>query len=267
MKRVDRPNGRLVFWVSTATVLLISLHILGPLKPVEGFVLRITQPAVGVFSRIAQTLDRRSRARDFESLQEENAQLKRQVEDLIIENAKLTTRLVELKETSSTAAFLEERELPFLFARTTNVFSYQDASTILLDRGEADGVAPGQAVVLREGFLVGVVQETFSHSARVRLLFDNDTRLSATLAGNGAPQGIVVGELGLALRMELIPRDEEVEPGNTVLTAGIEQSIPQGLVIGEVLEVSKPGSELFKEAQIAPRWDLGELTTVAVITL
>jgi cell shape-determining protein MreC len=226
----------------------------------------MTQPVVGAFTQIGQRVAQGG-PEDLAVLQEENERLTRQVDDLIIENAKLTIRLVELTETASAASYLEERQLPFLLARTTNVFTYQDASTILIDRGESDGVRVGQAIVLREGFLVGVVRETFSHSARVRLLFDNDTNLSATFAGDGAPQGIVVGELGLALRMELIPRDVEVKEHAVVLTAGIEEAIPQGLVIGEVFSVNDPGSALFQTAQLTALWDISELATVAVVTL
>ncbi|MFA6512142.1 MAG: rod shape-determining protein MreC [Patescibacteria group bacterium] len=267
MKKADRPQTKLVLWVFIVVFLLVLLHGVGVLKPFEDLLLRVTQPVTGAFSRLGQKQIGSGDAKSVEALTAENKELRLQVEDLIIDNARLTTRLTELQAASPAADFLAERDLPFLLARTTNVFSYQDASSLLLDKGEADGVAIGQAVVFREGFLVGVVREVFSHSARVQLLFDNDTQLSATFAGNGAPQGIVSGQLGLSLTMELIPRDTEVGERTVVLTAGIEEAIPPGLVIGEVLSVEELGSELFKRAQVAPPWELQELITVAVITL
>lgn len=267
MKKAARPQTRLLLWVLFIVFALVIFHSMGILHPVESLLLRATQPVVGAFSRFGQQRQSSGDAPSVSSLTAEVESLQMQMEDLIIENAKLTTRLAELQAASPAAALLIERNLPFVIARTTNVFTYQDASTLLLDRGEADGIRVGQAVVYREGFLVGVVREIFSHSARVQLLFDNDTRLSATFAGNGAPLGIVVGQLGLSLEMELIPRDAAVGEHTEVLTAGIEEAIPPGLIIGEVTSVADPGSELFKTAQVTPPWELQELTTVAVVTL
>lgn len=268
MEKVDRPRQQLLFWITLGVIAFIVLYITGPLRPLKGFFIQVLDPIAGAFSRVVQSgQDDDSQNLEREELQSQIEELTRHAEDLTIENAKLTTRLAELESASAAAQLLEERSLPFLLARTTNVFSFQDASSISIDRGEDDGVRVGQAVVFREGFLVGIVREVHAHAARVRLIFDNDTRLSGTFAGDGSPEGIVVGELGLALHMELIPRDIAVAPGRTVLTAGVEESVPPGLVIGDVITVVDPGSELFKTAQLAPPWDISELTTVAVITL
>lgn len=59
--------------------------------------------------------------------------------------------------------------------------------------------------------------------------------------------------------------DEQVTPGETVLSSGGDQIFPKGLPVGTVSKVS-PGREMFLNIQIKPSADLNRLEEVLVVT-
>jgi len=58
--------------------------------------------------------------------------------------------------------------------------------------------------------------------------------------------------------------DEQVQPGETVLTSGGDQIFPKGLPIGSVTKVA-PGKDLFLNIKIKPAADLSKLEEVLVL--
>ncbi|MBI5467204.1 MAG: hypothetical protein HY975_03245, partial [Candidatus Kerfeldbacteria bacterium] len=77
--------------------------------------------------------------------------------------------------------------------------------------------------------------------------------------------GVVKGERGLALRMEFIPKNDTVEPGQAVVTAGSEHSIPPDLLIGTIQQPSIRAGELFQNSTVTTSVDVQRLQVVAVV--
>ncbi len=67
------------------------------------------------------------------------------------------------------------------------------------------------------------------------------------------------------LILERVMSDEQVTPGETVLSSGGDQIFPKGLPVGTVSKVS-PGREMFLNIQIKPAADLNRLEEVLVVT-
>ena len=65
--------------------------------------------------------------------------------------------------------------------------------------------------------------------------------------------------------LERVMSDEQVAPGDTVLSSGGDQIFPKGLPVGTVTKVS-PGRELFLNIQIKPAADFSRLEEVLVVT-
>ncbi len=59
--------------------------------------------------------------------------------------------------------------------------------------------------------------------------------------------------------------DEQVAPGDTVLSSGGDQIFPKGLPVGTVSKVS-PGQEMFLKIDVKPAADLSRLEEVLVVT-
>jgi rod shape-determining protein MreC len=109
--------------------------------------------------------------------------------------------------------------------------------------------------------VIAVDQKT----AHVRLLLDSRSAVAVTIErGEGVP-AVVKGEHGLALRITLIPNDAPIEPGDRVLTSGIEPGIPRGLVIGTVQDVAIPEGELFQAGRVIPAIAFDQLTVLGFL--
>ena len=78
-------------------------------------------------------------------------------------------------------------------------------------------------------------------------------------------QGVVIGEHGLSLKMELIGQNEVVKEGETVVTSGLEPTIPRGLVIGKISRVLAEPNSFFQTAFIQSLVKVDSLVVVSVL--
>ena len=61
-----------------------------------------------------------------------------------------------------------------------------------------------------------------------------------------------------------IPSLADVQPGDNILTAGIDGIYPKGIPVGTVIKAEK-GQHLFKEITVKPAVDFGSVEEVIVI--
>lgn len=143
--------------------------------------------------------------------------------------------------------------------------SPSDAFTLLIDQGSNDGIKPGLAAVVNEGHLVGIVDTVSDHTSTVRLLEDEQTRIPVQIMGESQTNGLLVGEGGFLLKMEYIPQDRIIEPGQLIVTSQLYEKIPNNLVIGTVYEVHKEETSAFQEALIEPIYQSTTYANVLII--
>jgi rod shape-determining protein MreC len=144
-------------------------------------------------------------------------------------------------------------------------------STIQIDKGRSDGVRADQPVISGEG-LVGKVASVTGGTARVTLLTDDTSAVSAQVMPNGAG-GIVKPELGKPndLLLDFIQKKRRVTKGATVVTSGMTSSrfeslFPRGIPIGVVTRVDSDEIELYQRVHVRPFADLGQMDFVQVLT-
>lgn len=131
--------------------------------------------------------------------------------------------------------------LPWSF-RAARVIERDPAAwfrSVVVDRGEADGVRPGAAVFsLERGrlALVGRVVEAAAESARVLLVTDELSAVAA-LTAPGGWQGLVEGQGGRDLRMNFLPAEALPRVGDEVLTSPVSPTFPANVLIGTVSRV------------------------------
>ena len=78
-------------------------------------------------------------------------------------------------------------------------------------------------------------------------------------------QGILRGTPSGEVVLEKVMSDEQVQPGERVLTSGGDLVFPKGMPVGTVADVAK-GAESFLNIRIKPAADLSKLEEVLVIT-
>jgi rod shape-determining protein MreC len=140
--------------------------------------------------------------------------------------------------------------------------------TVRLDKGAGDGIQPDQAVVTTEG-LVGRTIAVSPRTTDVLLLSDPSCRISAQIARSGS-YGVVSGRRAnvrgqVLCVMDFISKDAPVLVGDEVVTSGLGDVFPRGLLIGYVDQVVMDRSGLFQQAQVLPKADLGALRYVFVV--
>jgi rod shape-determining protein MreC len=143
-------------------------------------------------------------------------------------------------------------------------------STIQIDKGRSDGVRVNQPVITAGG-LAGKIVATTGGTARVSLITDASSAVSAEVMPKGV-SGIVKPEIGgKDLILDFIPKNSVVRRGQVVVTSGfksgeLESLFPRGIPIGKVGSVNQDQLEIYQRVRVRPYADLRSMDFVQVIT-
>ena len=212
---------------------------------------------------------------DFTSIFASKRELLQKIEVLESQNKALSLENQALQEYRAEALRLQQ----FLAFANENLETYEltparviarSPSTwykyIVIDRGEAEGVRRDMAVISPEG-LVGRVVSTTQHTAQVNLLTDREMAVGVVAEGNRETRGIVagVGDDNL-LRMANIHYYSTISVNEKVLTSGLSQIYPKGILIGTVQEITQEAGGLLKSAVVKPAVQFDQLEEVLLVT-
>ena len=135
---------------------------------------------------------------------------------------------------------------------------------MLINKGEESGVRVGMPVLIGK-FLLGEIAAVEPHRARVRLITDPSFRIFAfDQDSKDQAKGIVRGFVPGKLIMEEIFKEEEISPGDTIVTSGGGERFPLGLVLGEVERVEE--GDVLKKAVLDLNVDFSRLEEIFVLT-
>ena len=192
----------------------------------------------------------------------ENVQLRRKVASLTTENLKLRQSGSDLRRLRSLLAYSEQFDFQTSMAQTIMLDTAGRFKSIIIDRGSKEGVEVNDVIANANG-LIGRVVLTTKDLAKVQLVNDSNCAVGA-LVERTRRQGVVRGNGSTIVQMFDIPTLADVQPGDRVLTAGIDGIYPKGIPIGTVVR-SEPGQSLFKTVTVRPAVDLGTIEEVIVI--
>jgi len=199
---------------------------------------------------------------DMRGAVNENLELRRKVASLTTENLKLRQSEGDLRRLRSLLAYSEQFTMSTSMAQTIMLDTAGRFKSIIIDRGSAGGVEVNDVIANANG-LVGRVVLTTKDLAKVQLVTDNNCSVGS-LVERTRRQGVVRGNGSTALQMADIPTLADVQPGDRVLTAGIDGVYPRGIPIGLVTK-AEPGQSLFKTVTVKPSVDFGAIEEVIVI--
>ena len=177
----------------------------------------------------------------------------RELADLRAENVRLRRENERLRSWQAVAQRLEAENtalrrltqavpdpgLRFITARVIGDPGGAFARSVLVNTGQRDGVAKGQAAITSAG-LAGRVAEVGSRSARILLLSDINSRIPVVV-GAGRDRAILAGDNTAQPRLIYMAPDLEVQPGAQVVTSGHGGAFPPGLPVGVVSRVGETG--------------------------
>ena len=134
--------------------------------------------------------------------------------------------------------------------------------TIVIDKGEQDGVIKGAPVLVSEG-IVGQIIKVASGYSRVLLITDRNSAVDA-LVQNTRVRGMVKGNNQNKCNFVYTSRTDEIKAGEMIVSSGLDQVFPKGLKIGSILKIKKTHSQLFQDITIETSVDFDKLEEVLV---
>ncbi len=243
-------------------VLLSRIGIIGYLQPVLSGAIQPFQYAVTAVFRGASGFF--STVKEIGNLQNENRLLEKEI-------IKLKSELAELSELANENVILR-KQLGFTKRGDFNLVPAEVISNplssflhyLVINKGTREGLREGMAVV-SEGILVGKLKEVSEKTSKVFLITDPTSSINA-IVQNSRAQGIVKGQIGGGLEMQMIPQNEKINAGDLVVTSALSGDFPRGILIGEILEVKSNPNDLFQKADLISYLDFRQLEMVFIIT-
>lgn len=222
---------------------------------------------------VAAGLSRASRAVEgvistlwnFRTLADENRRLKEQVRDLRIQVAMLEGYRRQNRMLRRALRFQEDHPRELLTAEVIGREPVSWYSYILINRGSRDGVRPGMAVV-SPGGVVGQVRTVTAHSAEVMLILDSRSAIGGRVKRSGELV-LVEGQSSSPDQplVRSLVRDSDLQEGDEVVTSGLSQTFPGGLVLGTIVEVKTDPYGINKTGVLRPGVDFSQLEVVFVL--
>jgi rod shape-determining protein MreC len=181
-----------------------------------------------------------------------------QLQELELENRDLRN-LLGLKQRSGPGELIPVR----VIGRDPSPY----VQSIAIDRGSQDGVVNGLAVVTWRG-LVGRVVRTDPTTAKVLLISDvNSSIMGRFQRADSRATGMVRGRPEGGLVMQHVAQDEAIEMGDLVISSDLGTLVPEGLIIGKVVQVRRKDVDVFQEAVLEPSVDPAKLERLFVMSL
>ena len=228
-------------------VLLITAQILDGITYVSGGV-------VGTIERI----------KNISKIELENKRLQREIDRLKEENRRLQEAGQLNKQLREMLGFKMSLPYKTLAARITGRDPSNWYKTVIIDRGESDGVKKDMGVIVPSG-VVGRVIKTGPGFAQVLLITDIESA-TAVLIERTRNEGILEGRGSGTGRIKYIPLLSSTRAGDLVLTSGLAGGFPKDIMVGRVKKVVERPSELFQDVEMVPAVDFNRIEEVLVIT-
>jgi rod shape-determining protein MreC len=202
--------------------------------------------------------------RSFHDIYEENVTLKNKI-------SFLEQRLVNLEKTiedqfdfQNQIDFLENNNFEYKSAKIINRGFNQNKNIFILDKGKKDGAKKGLAVVSTYGTVLGKIIFVDENFSWLLLLNDKESSVSVSLLKNEIMAGSVEGGPDGNLLLRYVSKDCLLEKADILITSGIEEDVPSGLLVGEVATVQKDDRQIFSEALV---WQASEIKNINFVNI
>jgi rod shape-determining protein MreC len=199
--------------------------------------------------------------------------LRQENETLRDELARANDELVGAREQASLAKRLTELLLmsppPEWSREAARVIAHRlgpnaALETFVIDKGSRHGVEMNTPVVAPEGVVGRVLRYSMS-AATVIMITDPNSKIPV-VSQKSRTQGILVGRgPNQALTLQYVSLSAPIEPGETLVTTGLEGIFPKGLPVAQVSGVSREGASLFLNVAAQPLFDSRRMEEVALL--
>ena len=189
----------------------------------------------------------------YQIYKNENDELKKQLEEM--------KKVLELNKTLYEYDYLNAT----VIARDLNDWN----NTIVINKGENNGITINMPVIVKEG-LIGKVISTTSFTSTVRLLTANNSndKISVKIKdGEDYMYGILNGYDNLKNRyiIEGVSNSDKIELDSVVTTTGMGDIFPAGITIGTIKGISTDSYDLANILEVESKVDFNNINYVTIL--
>lgn len=197
------------------------------------------------------------------SLRSENDRLIKEISGLEVDRSKIAELEHENQLLKTELGFLETNNSKELVpAKIVGREPVSFLDNVIIDRGRKDGLQTDMAVISC-GALVGQVSEVYDNRARVTLITSKSSIIQAMLQQSRS-KGVLKGGIS-GLVLENITQDANYIKDEYVITSGLGEELPEGILIGKADQTRSLSSSIFKSITVEPIADMSNLEVVFVV--
>jgi rod shape-determining protein MreC len=232
------------------------------LRPFEVGAERIAQPFRDTYGYFSGLVHAKS----------ENARLRRELDQLRASYIQGQTAEQENVHLRNLLRYIDSAQFPRdyvavntrIIARAPSEFDQQ----VEIAAGSNDGITVNTPIVTQDG-LVGRVTDVGPSFAQVQLITDPENAVEARDLQTGAI-GLIRHGQGQAMILDRVPKSQDVQEANTIVTAGTRSKqypslYPADIPIGRVIFVGQNDTADYKQVQVQPFVDFGALNSVTAL--
>jgi rod shape-determining protein MreC len=253
-----------MFALLLAALLLFPGQSQGLLDYLDGPVGQLVRLPLEAVSSIDQGIS--TMWQQYVSLQhvaDENRRLRQEMDWLRGENNQLREAAAATQRLTSLLQFKEQALPAMVAAQVIGRDSSNRYKSVILNKGESDGIEKDMGVITPAG-VVGRVVKTTGATSVVLLLTDPNNAI-AGLIQRTRDEGIVEGIPQGRAKLKYIPMLSAVKEGDRVVTSGLVGGFPRGLAIGTIATIDREEGALFQTAELIPEVDVNRVEEVLVI--
>ena len=233
-------------------------------KDTGSFVVNILgTPVDFVSNKIAETKEKNDIYNKYKELKSKEEQ----TESLIAETNNLKQEIKSLKAALDLNTTLSDKVYKNATVINRNIDYWYDEVTI--DKGKTNGIEKNMAVVNNNG-LIGTVTKVSNHVSTVKLLSSKSLsdKISVKInVGDTYVYGLIskYNFKNNTYTVEGISENIEIPKGAEVVTTGMGDTFPSGLLLGHVKKISTDNFDLSKVAVVTSSVDFDNIEYVAVL--
>jgi rod shape-determining protein MreC len=193
----------------------------------------------------------------------ENTILKKQISRLESDLTSVEEMRKENLRLKRLLSFSDEQPSRKIMAQVVGWDSANEFKVIRLNKGTKHGIKAMAPVVTDHG-LVGYVYRATESYSDVLTILDQNNRVDIVIERTRT-HGIVEGVFNFKCALKYITRNEPVEVGDKLITAGVGGIYPKGLKVGMITDITKENFGMTLSIEVVPSVDFDKLEEVLVL--
>jgi len=263
--RIPALNTKLIIFVVLSFILLINdqrNNYLSILRNSIAIAIYPLQSAVEIPSRLTDWFDLRIKSKEILIKENQNLLSQQKINSSILQRYEsLEQENERLKQILNAASNLDNKvEITRIISVNVNPYRH----TIVIDKGERDGVYEGQVLLGTDGVIGQILHTNFLTSEAI-LISDSDHALPVEINRNGL-RTIVLGNGSYTkLDVPYIPNNADIEIGDLLVTSGLGGKFPSGYPVAKVDFIESDLSEQFYKVSAKPIAYLNQVREVMLL--